>query len=310
MSKSTKIIRLLYKDLHRSGAKWVKLHERASSGTKEAPSLLQDLLFRSVKANATQWTESLKSGIIRELHRADKYLSYECKVQGQTGSAQYFGTAGLRQEFKRATDTEGGETLDDRLDAGFTLMRWLNTGNKHAEKILGNLEPRTKPPELTFSVGDIVCHKEYKWRGVVFGWGETATEASPNWREHEPGANFYYLICNDGKLRYADQASYEKVEGPISFTPAPDDAKDANTGQEHLDLFFHDFSNAEDAYIPNAHLARRFPEERWLAYHAETSVANQERAVKDDPRSMRGAFGEAITSALDRMDSPRGGPFK
>ena len=85
-----------------------------------------------------------------------------------SASALYFGLDGLRREFRRPSqaglekditflsgrpplpdaehrDSGGGDALGERLDHALVVLKWLNIGNRFAEKILGNLEPRPKP---------------------------------------------------------------------------------------------------------------------------------------------------------------------
>lgn len=59
----------------------------------------------------------------------------------------YHGIEGLRREFRRESKA-GAETdlVNDRIDYGFTLLKWLNRGNLYAEKILDNLEVKLETP--------------------------------------------------------------------------------------------------------------------------------------------------------------------
>lgn len=68
-----------------------------------------------------------------------------------------------RKEFNRTTKPD--EDLNDRMDYGFTVLRWLGSGNMYADTILESLKPRSKPVDSKFCIGDIVWHKEYQWRG-------------------------------------------------------------------------------------------------------------------------------------------------
>jgi hypothetical protein len=60
------------------------------------------------------------------------------QVNGEYGSASYHGLDGLRTEFKRASNDS--EDTHERIDAGFTLLKWLNRGTMFASRILDNLE--------------------------------------------------------------------------------------------------------------------------------------------------------------------------
>ena len=198
------------------------------------------------------------------LLEADEYLSRRCAVDGEQGSVVYHGEEGLRAEFRRPAQTP--EESAERLDQAIELQRWLAFGNLCAGEIFKGLEPREKPPQIKYSIGDILWHKEYGWRGVVYGWSETC-ELDQSWVElnqaqDKTDAPFYNLLCNDGKLRYGSQLTHDRVEGPLEFlSPARGGASrsEVQAAQKYLNLYFHQFSNAHAAYIPNAHLARRFP---------------------------------------------------
>jgi hypothetical protein len=62
------------------------------------------------------------------------------QVNGEYGSASYHGLDGLRAEFKRVSNDS--EETHERIDAGFTLLKWLNRGTMFASRILDNLEVR------------------------------------------------------------------------------------------------------------------------------------------------------------------------
>jgi len=152
------------------------------------------------------------------------------------------------------------------MDRGFETLKWLNVGNRYGGVILEHLVPRVKNPEIKFRIGDILWHKEFGWRGVVYGWSERC-EIGEEWLKQNNALDkkdfpFYNLLCNDGKFRYGSQLTHERVEGPLQFIEDINPT-DLRMAQRHLDMYFHSFSNEEGAYIPNAHLARRYPEPSW-----------------------------------------------
>lgn len=270
-----RLTRVLYRALLRGGREWVKLNEQAQKrGPREEAGLLQDLALRSVKANSSGWTETLpakskdfaKTGT-KFLLEADDFLSRGCVVDGERGSFVYHGIEGLRAEFRRPSAS--AEEAAGRLDLAMETVRWLSAGNMCAQEICSMLEPRNKAPQIKYSIGDILWHKEYGWRGVVYGWSERC-ELGDGWLEQNDAQDkadqpFYNLLCNDGKLRYGSQLTHDRVQGPLEFLSADAKSSDIVTAQKYLDLYFHQFSNAHAAYIPNAHLARRYPEARWQA---------------------------------------------
>lgn len=67
-------------------------------------------------------------------------IARSAQVDGEYGSASYHGLDGLRKEFRR--ETGASEDVHERIDAGFTLLKWLNRGNMFATRILDNLEVR------------------------------------------------------------------------------------------------------------------------------------------------------------------------
>ena len=72
----------------------------------------------------------------------------------------------IRREFRRPTNPN--ELLDDRIDYGFNVLRWMNQGNEYAETIFESLTPRQKPAESKFSIGDVLTHKkEERWKGTA-----------------------------------------------------------------------------------------------------------------------------------------------
>jgi hypothetical protein len=130
--------------------------------------------------------------------QADNFLSRGCVVDGERGSFVYHGiegyaallsslpctanptphlpsstaepsdsaptsTAGLRAEFRRPAAS--AEEAAARLDFAMETVRWLSAGNMCAQEICSMLEPRTKAPQIKYSIGDILWHKEYGWRG-------------------------------------------------------------------------------------------------------------------------------------------------
>ncbi|KAJ1478988.1 hypothetical protein T484DRAFT_1959948 [Baffinella frigidus] len=287
---NVRVTRVLYRGLVRAGKSWMKLNEKAAGfGPREEGSLLRDLERRSVLANSTDWRGDVKSmsevetmveafanarrnnsneGLLDPLmkirHESDDFLAQSCVVSGEVGSAQWFGLVGLRRAFRAPASSP--EDLQTRMDHGFEVLRHLSMGCRHGHAILECLSPKVKSPLIKFGIGDVLLHREFGWRGVVCGWDEVC-EQDDDWLRENSALDkkehpFYNLLCNDGKMRYGSQLTHDRVEGPLQLLGSVSNTlRDYAT--DEIKRLFHTFDHHEGAHIPNAHLARRFPEPRW-----------------------------------------------
>ncbi|GFQ76288.1 f-box only protein 21 [Trichonephila clavata] len=120
-------------------------------------------------------------------------------------------------------------------------------------------EPRyTRPPSVTYRIGQVVAHKKWKYRGVIVGWDEVA-KAPPEWLDQMHGKDNYkwrkmpnYSILVDTRDRLSPQ---------LTYVPQVNIELITNTKIIHplLDDHFESFDGAQ--YIPRPWLKSLYPQD-------------------------------------------------
>jgi len=174
-------------------------------------------------ANSTSW--ATMSGmreidLLAHIRETDHVLGHGCEVSGEKGSANWLGLQGLKRAFRAECPQP---ELQGRIDYGFEVLRHLSFGNRLGQLIFACLQPKKKTAAIKFEIGDILQHREYGWRGVVYGWSELC-ELDDEWlrknaaetrRDHP----FYNILCNDGTHRYGSQLTHDVRTMPPRPTP-------------------------------------------------------------------------------------------
>ncbi|XP_069816848.1 F-box only protein 21 isoform X1 [Dendropsophus ebraccatus] len=137
-----------------------------------------------------------------------------------------------------------------------------------------NVKLRSSEKDVCYTVGLIVRHRRYDYRGVIFGW-DPVCMMPPDWIENlsvhqlPQGANqpFYSILLDDGSCSYVAQENLEPhpEPGPIQH---PDIA-----------LYFSEF--AGDHYIANKELQLQYPED--TDFQTDQSLLGQSDAPQPEP---------------------------
>lgn len=107
-------------------------------------------------------------------------------------------------------------------------------------------EPRhTRPPHLTYRVGQVVKHKKWGYRGVIIGWDEEArapqdwlSEMHKNNPEWKSQPNYAVLVDTRDRpapqITYVPQENIEVVKHTKILHPSTDDYFEKFDGSQYL----------------------------------------------------------------------------
>ncbi|GIY59359.1 f-box only protein 21 [Caerostris darwini] len=129
--------------------------------------------------------------------------------------------------------------------------------HKHGHFSFSSDPRHTRPPHLIFRIGQVVVHKQSKYRGVIIGWDEIA-KAPPEWLDQMHGSynkewrnmpNYSILVDTRDRLTpqltYVPQVNIELINSEI-IHPL-------------IDGHFEGFDGAQ--YIPRPWLRTLYPQD-------------------------------------------------
>lgn len=269
---------------------------------------------------------SLFRGLLRASVRIDK--AAECGTTGATNSSggnglltDLLGTVTLpagtprfgvavsarnivRHNFKAhvkysASSDDTKELVDLAFSALRTVNRKLNpppAAQVHEADVASAAAAVSKPASVLFSVGHVIRHKQYGYRGVVVGWHE-ACKASTNWAEankigllpHGTAQPFYLVLVDvrdrpDAQVSYVAQDNVELLSGQgLQGGGEPSPTPSCLVSHPSIASHFASFLPSAGVYVPAEQLAAQFPTDSPLTNLASlSSVAQRVRAEEAD----------------------------
>ena len=214
--------------------------------------------------------------IVRSLYRACLRLSRDLTAQIESS-----GTTTVEKELGRISPLRinTGETLrecvqrefrvhaawtdlDDiavEVDNVFEVMRLATLRRQQLKE-----ERDEKPQNVEFSVGQLVKHRRYGYRGVVVGW-DPVCNAPEEWQEamqvkklkHKADQAFYHTLV-DIRDRQTSQRTYMAAENVIAVNPGENVEP---VQHPEVEQHFCAFDPHRGRYIANESLRQKYPDD-------------------------------------------------
>jgi hemimethylated DNA binding protein len=191
--------------------------------------------------------------------------------------------AALRHNFRVHRNWRVGEDVDELVALGFSALRIAGPPQTMTmspptpvppqawwdpDRPAG--PPKRRPDGLTFSVGEIVQHRQRRYEGVVVGWtpscAETEDWVAQNGVDTLPRGTrqpFYYVLV-DMRDRPEPQVTYVAEENLELVVSSGGRAQQRGGPIVHplVPRLFREFRLPGGFYVPSELLAREYPEDR------------------------------------------------
>merc|ERR1711865_307576 len=224
-------------------------------GTKHAAITLT--LFRALRHSARRLDQQCSR---RQLSVPEEMRKFVWPIPPAASAAS--ATVELSRQFQLHKAYSAPEDMDDLHTLGFTALQQVD---KRLHQ-LGSPEWTPKPQIVQLSVGQVVRHKKYDYRGVVVGWHEQCEE-SEEWQramgvhrlKDGPKQPFYEVLV-DERDRPNSQQCYAAQENLTNIDPQQDGVACEPVQNDMVEAYLQQFLPLEARYVPGEELIDKFPE--------------------------------------------------
>jgi hemimethylated DNA binding protein len=255
-------------------------------GTPLAVTLYRSML-RVLRQPASKLEGRLIMSFIRDLKTEDTEAT-RALIAERSARHKAFGApplskyehlpAALRHEF------DAGKGTPEEFDNCFRLLRDINIISSSHDENREQREERTMREGIEFSVGEVVKHKKYGYRMVVYGWDSLPRMGVRQWdgvQDLPSGADQAFYFClpdqEDTRRKFGAPRSAKYVAGENMERVT--DERLLRVHHPLMGRYFDGFNPDAGVFVPNQRIQRHFPDSYAKLVTAPEAQASSERLL-------------------------------
>eukprot|EP01043_Picozoa_sp_COSAG02_P027666 COSAG02_NODE_1643_length_11528_cov_19.259865_10_plen_487_part_00 len=211
-------------------------------------------------------------------------------VRSATGVAQAIRRA-FREDDLDPSNPEVG------IEQAFALLRALQGYTKYIEELAEQREDHSDRSGIMYSIGDVLRHKQFAFRGVVVGWDRRPTVDVTHW-DGMAGVSseqaFYHVLPDTADcLTFLGGPRDWRYVAESNLSPTEISALERRVSSPHLPRFFTGFDSAVGRFVLQDDLQYIYPND------VETIPALPALPAADDVRAAVHAAESRVAAAVE-----------